>query len=233
MQEPVQLLAALPGINPCTFCFYVPKTISPFTPPHIWKPLRNTCHSQRRAETLIIPSRYRQRFVQPHTHGQECEHSHGLAQTAANCTPSLGESCICFWSWQKCCLDAICKGQRTVIVEPQNHSGWKKALRAPGPTPTHPAVPTDHIPVVPEHLHGRALPHLHGQLCQRTPTLLQSYPIAERAGRGWVGFLYCFFNNRIAGWLTYGIGQQNGEMLTSGGQKGRNGAVRKAKYFLL
>jgi len=37
MQEPVQLLAAVSRINLCTFCSYVSKTISQFTPPHILK----------------------------------------------------------------------------------------------------------------------------------------------------------------------------------------------------
>lgn len=224
MQEPVQPLAALPGINPCTFCFYVPKTISPFTPPHIWKPLRNTRHSQRRAETLIIPSRYRQRLVQPRTHGQECERS-PRQQLIARLPLEKVE--FAFGAGRKL-LGWDLQGARNGHGGTTESFGLEKSSRIPKCNPNPPRYahsPRCHVSLVPEHLHG--------QLCQRIPTHLQSYPIAERAVRGWVGFLYWFFNNRIAGWLTYGIGQQNGEMLTSGGQKGRNGAVGKGKYFLL
>ena len=36
----------------------------------------------------------------------------------------------------------------------QNHSGWRRPLSSPGPTPTHPTVPTAHIPTALEHLRG-------------------------------------------------------------------------------
>lgn len=48
--------------------------------------------------------------------------------------------------------------------ESLDHSGWKRSLRYPGPIPTHPTFPTDHIPpchisTVLEHLHGWELSH--------------------------------------------------------------------------
>lgn len=139
MQEPVQPLAALPGINPCTFCFYVPKTISPFTPPHIWKPLRNTHHSQRQAETLIIPSRYRQRLVQPRAHGQECERS-PRQQLIARLPLEKVE--FAFGAGRKL-LGCDLQGARNGHGGTTESSGLeKKALGSPSATPTHPAVPT-------------------------------------------------------------------------------------------
>jgi len=31
------------------------------------------------------------------------------------------------------------------LTESQNPKGWKRALRSPSPTPTHPTIPTNHI----------------------------------------------------------------------------------------
>ena len=33
-----------------------------------------------------------------------------------------------------------------LLIEPQNHSGWKRPLRSASPTPAHPTVPTAHLP---------------------------------------------------------------------------------------
>lgn len=32
------------------------------------------------------------------------------------------------------------------ITEPWNHEGWKRPLQSPSPSPTHPTLPTDHVP---------------------------------------------------------------------------------------
>ena len=57
--------------------------------------------------------------------------------------------------------------------ESQNHEGWKSPLRSPGPTPSHPIVPTD------TSLSATSLDHLWhsdsittGQLCQCSTALL-------------------------------------------------------------
>lgn len=38
------------------------------------------------------------------------------------------------------------KGQETIFTESQNHCGWKRPLRSPSPSPTHPTIPIDHGP---------------------------------------------------------------------------------------
>ena len=55
------------------------------------------------------------------------------------------------------------------ITESWNHWGWKRPLRSPTPTPTHPTMLTDHVPqwgdisVALEHLQGWRLHHHSGQ----------------------------------------------------------------------
>lgn len=101
MQEPVQLLALVSRINPCTFCFYISKLAHNLHPHTFWKALRNTRHSRLLwglAETLIIPSRYR--GIRSLTHIKKHEYSFRLVHSVPKCTFYL-ESFIYFWNWQK------------------------------------------------------------------------------------------------------------------------------------
>ena len=62
------------------------------------------------------------------------------------------------------------------FADSENREGWKRPRRSPSPTPTHPTVPTAHVPQchiskVLQHLQGQRLPHLPGQLYHCIATL--------------------------------------------------------------
>ena len=88
----------------------------------------------------------------------------------------------------KRCCNSPFKVQKAVLPSPsliasktqstQIHSGWKRPLGSPSPTPAHPTVPTVHvpqchIPTALEHLHGWWPHHLSGQLCHCSTALYE------------------------------------------------------------